>query len=139
MEHVEDPLRALKSIGRVLRPSGVAFLALPDKRFTFDIDRPVTPLEHIIRDHAEGPDWSAAQHYEEWVRCVDKLTGEAHQRKSSHMFRERTNIHFHVWDYPAMMELFAYVSRLPEIGLEVELSTRNGIEVIWILKKTAKA
>jgi SAM-dependent methyltransferase len=136
MEHVEDPLKALKSISRVLRRSGIAFIALPDKRFTFDSDRPVTSLEHIIRDHAEGPDWSLAQHYDEWTRCVDKLTGEAHRQKFAIMLSERANIHFHVWDYPAMMELFAYVSRLPEVGLEVELSTLNSIEVIWILRKT---
>jgi hypothetical protein len=52
------------------------------------------------------------------------------------MLRERANIHFHVWDFAAMMEFFAYVSRQPEIGLEVEVATRNGIEVIWILRKS---
>jgi predicted SAM-dependent methyltransferase len=139
MEHVEDPLKALKSISRVLRPSGIAFIALPDKRFTFDHDRPLTTLDHIVRDHAEGPDWSMAQHYEEWVRCVDKLTGEAHRHKVEIMLGERANIHFHVWDYPAMMELFAYVARMPDVNLEIELSMINSIEVIWILRKSAKS
>jgi predicted SAM-dependent methyltransferase len=65
LEHVEDPLRALRSVARVLRPSGVAYLALPDKRFTFDKDRVITSLDHLIRDHEEGPDTSLAEHYEE--------------------------------------------------------------------------
>jgi hypothetical protein len=47
----------------------------------------------------------------------------------------RANIHFHVWDYPAMMDLFAYVGRTPAIGLEVESSRLNGIEVIWVLRR----
>jgi SAM-dependent methyltransferase len=48
LEHVEDPLRVLKSISRVLRAAGIAYLALPDKRFAFDKDRRITPLEHVI-------------------------------------------------------------------------------------------
>jgi SAM-dependent methyltransferase len=136
MEHVEDPLKAMESISRVLRPSGIAFIALPDKRFTFDYDRTVTPLEHIIKDHKEGPAWSRADHYDEWVRCVDRLDGDAHREKASLMLGQRANIHFHVWDYPAMMEMFAYVARIPQLGLEIETSVLNGIEVIWILRKS---
>jgi SAM-dependent methyltransferase len=136
MEHVEDPLRALKSMSRVLTPGGIAFLALPDKRFTFDRDRGITPLEHLIRDHAEGPDWSLADHYEEWVRCVDGLSGAEHRNKYQQMLAKRANIHFHVWDYTAMMEMFAYATRLPEMGLEVEFSMLNNIEGIWVLRRT---
>ncbi len=139
MEHVEDPFRALKSMARVLRPNGVAFLALPDKRYTFDRDRTITPLEHLIRDHEEGPDWSLKGHYEEWVDLVDKLEGGAAATKKAQMLAERANIHFHCWDYPAMMEMFAYVARRPDIDLEVELSVQNTMEVVWVLRKPAKA
>jgi SAM-dependent methyltransferase len=75
LEHVEDPIRALASIGRVLRAGGVAFIALPDKRFTFDRDREITPLSHLVRDNEKGPEWSLAAHYDEWCRCVDGLHG----------------------------------------------------------------
>jgi SAM-dependent methyltransferase len=135
LEHVEDPLKAIASISRVLRPSGIAFIALPDKRFTFDSDRTITPLEHIVKDHKEGPAWSRTEHYDEWVRCVDGLSGDAHRQKASLMLSQHANIHFHVWDYPAMMEMFAHVARIPQLGLEIETSVLNGIEVIWILRK----
>jgi SAM-dependent methyltransferase len=136
LEHVEDPLGALASIGRVLRRSGIAFIALPDKRFTFDCDRAITPLDHIIRDHTEGPAWSRTDHYDEWIRCVDRLGGDAHRQKAELMLAQRSNIHFHVWDYPAMMEMFAHVARVPQLGLEIEASVLNGIEVVWILRKS---
>jgi len=138
MEHVEDPLRALKSISRVLRPLGIAFIALPDKRFTFDKDRKITPLNHLIRDYEDGPDWSLAEHYDEWCRCVDGLVGDAHKRKCAIMLAQRANIHFHVWDYSAMLELFSYVARMPDLDLQVELSILNNIEVIWILRKVGE-
>ncbi|MDB5396056.1 MAG: Methyltransferase type 11 [Rhodospirillales bacterium] len=135
LEHVEDPLRALHSVARVLRPSGIAVMALPDKRFTFDKDREVTRLDHLIRDNEEGPDASLLSHYEEWVRCVDDLHSDEAAGKIALMTQIRANIHFHVWDYPAMMELFAYVAKTPTYGLEVESSRLNGIEVIWILRR----
>jgi SAM-dependent methyltransferase len=135
LEHVEDPLRALGSIARVLRTTGVAFLALPDKRFTFDRDREITSLGHLIKDRDEGPDGSLAAHYDEWCRCIDHLAGEAHKQKIAVMLQERSNIHFHVWDYAAMLEMFSYVVNNHEFGLDVELSVLNEIEVIWVLRK----
>jgi SAM-dependent methyltransferase len=137
LEHVENPLRALASMSRVLRPSGIAFIALPDKRFTFDKDRAITPLVHLVKDHEQGPDWSLAGHYDEWARCVDSLTGDEHKQKYAIMLEKRANIHFHVWDYSAMLEMFAYVTRMPGLSLQVEMSMLNGIEVIWILRKAA--
>ena len=47
---------------RVLKSNGVLYLALPDKRFTFDQDRPVTPYEHLKRDYFESPGWSEESH-----------------------------------------------------------------------------
>jgi SAM-dependent methyltransferase len=135
LEHVEDPLRALKSISRVLHSGGVAYLALPEKRFTFDRDRQITPLDHLIKDHADGPDWSLLSHYQEWCRCVDGLDGAQCAQKVEIMLRGRANIHFHVWDYGAMCELFSYVHKNPEFVLEIEASLLNGSEVVWVLRK----
>jgi SAM-dependent methyltransferase len=135
LEHVEDPLKALKSIGRVLRPGGIAYLALPDKRFTFDKERQITPLAHLIDDHLKGPAHSLTDHYVEWCRCVDGLDGEAQVQKVSLMLAQRSNIHFHVWDFTAMSELFRYVADNPNIPLDLETSMPNGIEVIWVLRK----
>jgi SAM-dependent methyltransferase len=136
-EHVEDPLKALRSLSRVLRPDGVAFLAIPDKRSTFDKPRAVTNLDHLLRDHREGPDVSLAGHYQEWVHLVDGLSGEAYDSKVACMLEQRSNIHFHCWDFAAMMELFTYVEREESFRLMVENATLNSIEVVWILRKRA--
>src|SRR4051812_24637479 len=70
IEHTEDPIAALANHARVLRPGGVLFLAVPDKRRTFDAARPVTPLEHVVHDHIAGPVGSRRGHYEEWATLV---------------------------------------------------------------------
>src|SRR5512137_1946907 len=48
VEHCQNPLLAIENMMRVLRPEGILYLALPDKRYTFDRGRPVTPLAHLI-------------------------------------------------------------------------------------------
>src|SRR5512136_777634 len=70
LEHCEDPIGAIENFSRVLKVGGIAFLAVPDKRFTFDRERPLTSVEHLLRDHEIGPTSSRLQHLEEWTRIV---------------------------------------------------------------------
>jgi ubiquinone/menaquinone biosynthesis C-methylase UbiE len=87
LEHVEDPLKALKSVARVLRPQGIFYFALPDKRHSFDRTRSVTPLAHLLADHNESVENSRRSHYEEWIRCVDGLAGDEAAAKLDIMLR----------------------------------------------------
>jgi ubiquinone/menaquinone biosynthesis C-methylase UbiE len=64
IEHCQNPIGAVLNMFRVLKPGGVLYLAIPDKRNSFDADRPVTPLAHLMRDYEEGPAWSKRQHFE---------------------------------------------------------------------------
>src|SRR5262245_21139289 len=70
LEHCEDPLGALLNFLRVLRDGGVLFLTVPDKRYTFDRDRPVTPLPHLIADHECGADGSRRERLADGSRRV---------------------------------------------------------------------
>lgn len=135
LEHCEDPIKAIKNTARVLRSNGVAYFAIPDKRFTFDVDRDVTPLEHLIRDHEKGPDVSLREHYEDWCHHVDKLQGNEFSDKLALLLKLRSNIHFHVWEFPDMMKLFYHLTTVMNVPFNVEMSFLTGNEVIWILRK----
>jgi hypothetical protein len=50
LEHIANPLMALREWRRVLTVGGVAAVVVPDKRRTFDHKRPYTSLEHIKSD-----------------------------------------------------------------------------------------
>ncbi|HEX4426176.1 MAG TPA: class I SAM-dependent methyltransferase, partial [Terriglobales bacterium] len=47
LEHVANPLRALREWKRVLKENGLLMLVLPHKDGTFDWRRPPTPLSHM--------------------------------------------------------------------------------------------
>ena len=136
IEHCENPLLTFQNLLRVLRPGGIVFMAVPDKRFTFDVDRPCTTLDHVLRDFSEGPEWSKRQHYEEWSRLVNKRTDMSEMNAEvQHLIDMKYSIHFHVWSAPELLELVQALHRI--VRFELELFLRNGIESLMILRKTA--
>ncbi len=137
LEHCQDPIRALLNMLRVLTPGGVVYLAVPDKRYTFDQARPVTPVDHLIRDFEEGPNWSRRQHFEEWVRLVNKVADEDELlRQVSRLMEMDYSIHYHVWTQAELLELMLTLRQKMGIGLDIELCTRGGNEVVTVLRKT---
>ncbi|HKR01922.1 MAG TPA: glycosyltransferase [Pyrinomonadaceae bacterium] len=141
LEHCQNPINALMNMLRVLRPGGVLYLAVPDKRFTFDADRPVTTLEHLLRDYAEGPEWSKEQHFREWARLVSKAEGEAAMKAEAARLMELDySIHFHVWTQAEIMEVLLALKERFNARFEIELLLQNGHhEVIAVLRKEEKA
>lgn len=135
IEHVENPFRAVASVMRVLRTGGIAFVTLPDKRFTFDKKRALTPLDHLVRDYREGPAWSLQGHYEDWAVQIDRLPVDEIGPRVAQLTSARQEIHFHVWDQSTMSEMFAHLASLPEMSFDIEHSQFNRSEVIWILRK----
>jgi predicted SAM-dependent methyltransferase len=134
VEHCQNPIAAILNMFRVLKPGGVLYLALPDKRCSFDVDRPVTPFEHLLRDYHDGPAWSRRQHFEEWTRLVNKvLDDEEAERQIALNLEMDYSIHYHVWTQAEMFELVVELRKM--VSFELELSLKNGGEVIFILRK----
>ena len=135
IEHTQSPLATLRSHLRVLRPGGALYLAVPDKRHTFDVDREVTPLEHVVRDLEEGPQWSRAQHFHEWAQHVDKAADvDAHAAK---LMADDYSIHFHVWTPDAFEELLHHARDELKLPFEIAELQPNQHEFIAILRRTA--
>jgi len=128
VEHTEDSIRALINFERVLRRGGTVFLAVPDKRFTFDVGRPKTSVEHLVEDHAKGPGGSRLDHSREYVRLVDKEPPEGVERRAAEGAAARYSIHFHVWTAEAFLEFLAFVLREYSLRLNLEIAVANESE-----------
>jgi predicted SAM-dependent methyltransferase len=139
IEHCQNPIGALENFLRVIKPGGLVYMGVPDKRHTFDIDRPMTSLDHLIRDYKEGPEWSKLGHYEEYVRLVDKTPEEQVAVRMQLLLDIDYSIHFHVWTSETFPELLAYCQENLSSSFEIELFQENSGEMIMILRKTVKA
>ncbi len=53
IEHIPDVIRWLQDMAAVLKTGGILSLAIPDKRFTFDIDRNVSTLANVVGSYVD--------------------------------------------------------------------------------------
>jgi SAM-dependent methyltransferase len=139
LEHTQDPIGTIERYLQLLRPGGVLYLGVPDKRFTFDVRRPVTPLEHLYRDYEEGPAWSYLDHIREWVAFVKNLTGPAAEVEVRRTVSTGYSIHFHVWGQQEFLEMLVDIRRRLRLPFDMEALLQEGFEIISVLRKRRDA
>lgn len=136
-EHCEDPIGTLRNLLRVVRPGGVVYLSVPDKRHMFDRDRPATTLEHLLKDHEQGPEWSRQSHYDEVVRLGIKVEGEtAIAAKVEELVAQDFRIHFHCWSQTEFLQLLCALQQRPGYPpFDVVEFVANEREMIVVLRR----
>lgn len=103
LEHIANPIRALKEWMRVAKPGAAFIVVLPNYRRTFDHRRQPTSIAHMVADYASGVTEADTTHLPEVLALHDfKRNPDC---KNQAEFRERaTNnlayraIHHHVFD-----------------------------------------
>ncbi|HEY6538461.1 MAG TPA: class I SAM-dependent methyltransferase, partial [Candidatus Dormibacteraeota bacterium] len=104
IEHLDDPIRGLQEMLRVIRVGGLLFLAVPDPRATFDIDRELTTVDHVVDEFRHGTASTRHGHFVEWV-VKSEAAGDQDDDGQAAVRAERVrllmemdySIHFHVW------------------------------------------
>jgi SAM-dependent methyltransferase len=120
LEHVEDPIAAFREFERVLRHGGTLYLALPDKRKTFDRRRTVTPPDHIFDEHDRAlTTQHRRSHYLEWSRLVEGNEGPEAEQRADELPDMSYSIHFHVWTPDAFVEFFVEARRRYDLGFQL--------------------
>jgi SAM-dependent methyltransferase len=119
MEHLENPIRGLEEMTRVVRPGGILYVALPDPRVTFDRERPLTAVEHVVQEYRQGTEATRVAHFAEWAEKAEPLTDGPEMRTVPELLELDYSIHFHVWRSETFMEFL--VTAMREAGLDLEL------------------
>lgn len=134
LEHVANPIKALKEWTRVLKKGGVLLLILPNKDYCFDHNRPVTTLAHVVDDYNKNIGEDDLTHVDEVLALhdlsMDLPAGNKEQFKARLMdnYRNRA-MHHHVFDVALLKEIFNYM------GLEVLQTHQNREHIIFGRKK----
>jgi SAM-dependent methyltransferase len=114
LEHVANPIRALKEWLRIIRPQGIIAIVLPHKALTFDHKRPDTTLQHLIDDFERDVSESDLTHLDETLRLHDIRFDpglisclQLKERCSNNL--ETRYLHHHVFTEKLATELFDYL------------------------------
>jgi predicted SAM-dependent methyltransferase len=138
LEHCKNPIIAIKNMLRVLKVNGILFVTIPDKRFTFDENRDVTPIEHLFSDYEKGPKFSLTGHMRDVIIKTHGVKDEYEiEKKCKEFIKSDERVHFHVWTSFGIFELFYKVKMEYNFTYEVQffmLDIDRG-DVVVILKK----
>jgi SAM-dependent methyltransferase len=135
LEHCENPIGAIENMFRVLKPGGVVYLAIPDKRFTFDGGRDVTSIQHLRQDHDADSAASRLEHFRDWARHVEGASPDDVDRVATTLMVKNYSIHYHVWTQVELLELIVVLRRDYRLPFDVELFMTNETECVVVLRK----
>ncbi len=119
LEHIANPIKAVKEWQRVVKKGGALLLVLPDKRFTFDKKRPYTTFSHLLDDFKNDIGENDLTHLPETLQlhCLELDPGSG---KDFERFRQRGELNFenrclhhHVFSQDVLGEIFTY------LGIEI--------------------
>ena len=131
-EHLPNPILTLLEWYKILKPGGIIFMIVPDRRFTFDHHRERTSLSHIIEDFEKGITACDPTHIEEFVKNVDMSMMRPHiesydipKAKSEYKklcqdtirAGKEISIHFHVFEKDDVIGLIEFMKRYEKTRL----------------------
>ncbi len=109
-EHLRCPLRALENWCRVVKPGGLVYFTVPDRRAGFDLPRVRTTIEHHILDYYSPSRERDKEHFLDYAIHVQKgyLLGAI--LEAERLEKMDYCIHYHVFipsDVLAMINWFS--------------------------------
>lgn len=110
LEHLANPLRALRRWRAVLRAGGHVLLVVPHRDGTFDHRRPITPLDHLLDDERRGIGEDDQTHVEEVLALHDFERDPVPGGRGAFAVRARDNLkhrglHHHVFSTASAVDV----------------------------------
>ncbi len=122
LEHLANPVKAVREVFRICREGGMVVIAIPDKDFTFDRSRELTSWSHLWSDYVNDIQVVDDSHFESFLRsAAPHVFAEPPENLKVHLqyVRDRRE-HAHVWN----SESFGRFMRACSVALKINTTLR---------------
>ncbi|MEO8770792.1 MAG: methyltransferase domain-containing protein [Ferruginibacter sp.] len=136
IEHIANPIKALTEWKRIITDDGYLVLVVPHKDQTFDHNRPLTTLEHLIKDYENNVQEDDSTHFKEVIALHDISKDDGINDLASLKIRTADNfnnrcVHQHVFNTPLVIKL------ADKLGLKIhDVQHFNPFNIIVLLQKS---
>jgi len=113
LEHVANPLKALKRWNEVLKVHAKIVLVLPDKDYTFDVRRPYTSFDHLLKDYENQITENDSTHFDEVIKLHESARDPNPQTPQEFVARVKNNyairsVHHHVFSLDVLEKMLVH-------------------------------
>ena len=101
-------------------------MAVPDKRYTFDINRELTPLQHLIADYCSDQKERLVhdrQHFFEWATLVNNSPAKEVESSVNYLIGIDYSIHFHTFTLQSFLEMLNYLKQKRKLPFVIKACT----------------
>jgi SAM-dependent methyltransferase len=100
LEHLANPIKAVREVFRICRHGGMVVIAIPDKDFTFDRGRELTSWAHLWEDYVNDTRVVADDHFEGFLRsAAPHVFAEPPENLPIHIqYVRNRREHAHAWN-----------------------------------------
>lgn len=108
IEHFANPIKALMHWKELLNKDGLIYSIIPDKHYTFDINRPLTTIDHLLQDGLNKVEEDDETHIKEAIELFVNNGGYDFENyvKSSKFNKRFRAIHHHCFDASLVKKMF---------------------------------
>jgi hypothetical protein len=103
IEHLSNPIKSVLAWKRLLKSTGVMILVAPCKYFSYDCDRPITTISHLLEDYQKDVGEDDLTHMDEVILKHNFKRDKTFSSLVQHIERTKLNhenriMHHHVFD-----------------------------------------
>jgi len=136
LEHCRNPLRALQNLLRKLKPGGILYMAVPDKRYTFDSERPITRYETLCSTYQSGARADREALFCEWVHYLERREGADAAARAAELLAADYSIHYNVWTVDELVEQLCRARRDFALPFQIASIACCANEAILVLRRS---
>ena len=113
LEHIANPLKALKEFSRIVKPDGTILVLVPEKTETFDHNRDYTTFEHLLEDYKSDTGEDDLSHLPDIIEKHDYSLDPECGGKQKFIERAKKNLenrclHHHVFEEETLRKSYKF-------------------------------